>query len=97
MVQKLSNQHKGDDFEKLVFKKLKELIEKQDIPGVSRYNEIFLHKQYASKTAPEVMLNPDITIEIYPNSEKKVWSNLIVIECMGHRTKCITMIGRKTA
>lgn len=41
MVQKLSNQHKGDDFEKLVFKKLKELIEKQDIPGVSRYNEIF--------------------------------------------------------
>lgn len=95
MVQKLSNQHKGDDFEKLVFKKLKELIEKQDIPGVSRYNEIFLHKQYASKTAPEVMLNPDITIEIYPNSEKKVWSNLIVIECKNHKRKIDNSIYRE--
>ena len=57
MAKKLSNQHKGDSFEKLVFAKLKELIENQDIPGVSRYNEIFLHKQYASKTAPDIMLN----------------------------------------
>lgn len=37
----VSNQHKGDSFEKLVFVKLKELIKNQDIPGVSRYNEIF--------------------------------------------------------
>ena len=63
MAKKFNNQHKGDYFENLVFKKLKELIKNQDIPGVSRYNEIFLHKQYASKTAPDVMLNPDITIE----------------------------------
>ena len=55
MVSKSSNQHKGDSFEKLVFVKLKELIENQDIPGVSRYNEIFLHKQYASKTAPDII------------------------------------------
>ncbi|WP_229128841.1 hypothetical protein [Bacteroides cellulosilyticus] len=41
MAKKSSNQHKGDSFEKLVFKKLKELIESQDIPGVSRYNDIF--------------------------------------------------------
>lgn len=60
MAKKSSNQHKGDSFEKLVFRKLKELIESQDIPGVSRYNDIFLHKQYASKAAPDVMLNPDI-------------------------------------
>lgn len=43
MVSKSSNQHKGDSFEKLVFAKLKELIESQDVPGISRYNEIFLH------------------------------------------------------
>lgn len=41
MAKKSSNQHKGDSFEKLVFRKLKELIESQDIPGVSRYNDIF--------------------------------------------------------
>lgn len=41
MAKKSSNQHKGDSFEKLVFTKLKKLIESQDIPGVSRYNEIF--------------------------------------------------------
>lgn len=41
MVSKSSNQHKGDSFEKLVFAKLKELIESQDVPGISRYNEIF--------------------------------------------------------
>lgn len=41
MAKKFNNQHKGDYFENLVFKKLKELIKNQDIPGVSRYNEIF--------------------------------------------------------
>ena len=71
MAKKSSNQHKGDSFEKLVFRKLKELIESQDIPGVSRYNDIFLHKQYASRTASDVMLNPDITIEVYPIPIKK--------------------------
>ena len=87
MAKKSSNQHKGDSFEKLVFKKLKELIDSQDIPGVSRYNDIFLHKQYASKTAPDVMLNPDITIEVYSNSDKKIWSNLLVVECKNHHRK----------
>lgn len=87
MAKKSSNQHKGDSFEKLVFTKLKKLIESQDIPGVSRYNEIFLHKQYTSKTAPDVMLNPDITIEIYSNSDKKIWSNLLVVECKNHKRK----------
>ena len=91
MVSKSSNQHKGDSFEKLVFAKLKELIESQDVPGISRYNEIFLHKQYASKTAPDVMLNPDITIEIYSNSDKKRWSNLLVVECKNHKRKLIIL------
>ena len=87
MAKKSSNQHKGDSFEKLVFRKLKELIESQDIPGVSRYNDIFLHKQYASKAAPDVMLNPDITIEVYSNPDKKIWSNLLVVECKNHHRK----------
>lgn len=87
MVKKISNQHKGDSFEKLVFRKLKELIDRQDIPGVSRYNDIFLHKQYASRTASDVMLNPDITIEVYSNSDKKIWSNLLVVECKNHHRK----------
>ena len=87
MAKKFNNQHKGDYFENLVFKKLKELIKNQDIPGVSRYNEIFLHKQYASKTAPDVMLNPDITIEVYSNSNKETWSNLLVVECKNHGRK----------
>lgn len=87
MAKKSSNQHKGDSFEKLVFRKLKGLIESQDIPGVSRYNDIFLHKQYASKAAPDVMLNPDITIEVYSNPDKKIWSNLLVVECKNHHRK----------
>ena len=68
----------------MVFNKLKELIQCQSIPGVSRYNEIFLHKQYASKTAPDILLNPDITIEIYADSSKRTWSNLLVVECKNH-------------
>ncbi len=95
MARKLGNQHKGDSFEELVFNKLKNLIESQDIPGVSRYNEIFLHKQYASKTAPNVMLNPDITIEIYSNPEKKTWSNLLVVECKNHKRKIDNSIYRE--
>lgn len=87
MIEESSNQQKGDAFENLVFTKLKELIESQDIPGVSRYNEIFLHKQYPYPTVPHVMLNPDITIEVYPNSDKKRWSNLLVIECKNHKRK----------
>ena len=90
-----NNQHKGDYFEILVFKKLKELIKNQDIPGVSRYNEIFLHKQYASKTAPDVMLNPDITIEVYSNSNKETWSNLLVVECKNHGRKIDNSIYRE--
>ena len=92
---KFNNQHKGDYFENLVFKKLKELIKNQDIPGVSRYNEIFLHKQYASKTAPDVMLNPDITIEVYSNSNKETWSNLLVVECKNHGRKIDNSIYRE--
>lgn len=67
MGNKSSNKHKGDTFENFVFEKLKKLIESQNVPGVSRYNDIFLHKKYASKTTPDVMLNPDITIEVYSN------------------------------
>ena len=95
MAKKFNNQHKGDYFENLVFKKLKELIKNQDIPGVSRYNEIFLHKQYASKTAPDVMLNPDITIEVYSNSNKETWSNLLVVECKDHGRKIDNSIYRE--
>lgn len=95
MTKKFNNQHKGDYFENLVFKKLKELIKNQDIPGVSRYNEIFLHKQYASKTAPDVMLNPDITIEVYSNSNKETWSNLLVVECKNHGRKIDNSIYRE--
>ena len=95
MAKKFNNQHKGDYFENLVFKKLKELIKNQDIPGVSRYNEIFLHKQYASKTAPDVMLNPDITIEVYSNSTKETWSNLLVVECKNHGRKIDNSIYRE--
>lgn len=95
MAKKFNNQHKGDYFENLVFKKLKELIKNQDIPGVSRYNEIFLHKQYASKTAPDVMLNPDITIEVYSNSNKETWSNLLVVECKNHGRKIDNSIYRE--
>lgn len=73
----------------------KELIKNQDIPGVSRYNEIFLHKQYASKTAPDVMLNPDITIEVYSNSNKETWSNLLVVECKNHGRKIDNSIYRE--
>ena len=95
MAKKFNNQHKGDYFENLVFKKLKEPIKNQDIPGVSRYNEIFLHKQYASKTAPDVMLNPDITIEVYSNSNKETWSNLLVVECKNHGRKIDNSIYRE--
>ena len=95
MAKKFNNQHKGDYFENLVFKKLKELIKNHDIPGVSRYNEIFLHKQYASKTAPDVMLNPDITIEVYSNSNKETWSNLLVVECKNHGRKIDNSIYRE--
>lgn len=95
MAKKFNNQHKGDYFENLVFKKLKELIKNQDIPGASRYNEIFLHKQYASKTAPDVMLNPDITIEVYSNSNKETWSNLLVVECKNHGRKIDNSIYRE--
>jgi len=95
VAKKFNNQHKGDYFENLVFKKLKELIKNQDIPGVSRYNEIFLHKQYASKTAPDVMLNPDITIEVYSNSNKETWSNLLVVECKNHGRKIDNSIYRE--
>lgn len=95
MAKKINNQHKGDYFEILVFKKLKELIKNQDIPGVSRYNEIFLHKQYASKTVPDVMLNPDITIEVYSNSNKETWSNLLVVECKNHGRKIDNSIYRE--
>lgn len=95
MAKKFNNKHKGDYFENLVFKKLKELIKNQDIPGVSRYNEIFLHKQYASKTAPDVMLNPDITIEVYSNSNKETWSNLLVVECKNHGRKIDSSIYRE--
>ena len=95
MAKKFNNQHKGDYFENLVFKKLKEIIKNQDIPGVSRYNEIFLHKQYASKTAPDVMLNPDITIEVYSNSNKETWSNLLVVECKNHGRKIDNSIYRE--
>lgn len=95
MAKKFNNQHRGDYFENLVFKKLKELIKNQDIPGVSRYNEIFLHKQYASKTAPDVMLNPDITIEVYSNSNKETWSNLLVVECKNHGRKIDNSIYRE--
>lgn len=91
MAKKFNNQHKGDYFENLVFKKLKELIKNQDIPGVSRYNEIFLHKQYASKTAPDVMLNPDITIEVYSNSNKETWSNLLVVNVKITEERLITL------
>lgn len=95
MAKKSSNQQKGDSFEKLVFAKLKELIKSQNIPGVSRYNEIFLHKQYASKTASDVMLNPDITIEIYSSSDNKKWSNLLVVECKNHTRKIDNSIYRE--
>ena len=95
MAKKFNNQHKGDYFVNLVYKKLKELIKNQDIPGVSRYNEIFLHKQYASKTAPDVMLNPDITIEVYSNSNKETWSNLLVVECKNHGRKIDNSIYRE--
>ncbi len=95
MAKEFSNQYKGSSFEMQVFQKLKWLIESQDIPGVSRYNEIFLHKQYASKTAPDVMLNPDITIEIYSNSDKEAWSNLLVIECKNHKRKIDHSIYRE--
>ena len=74
---------------------VKELIQCQSIPGVSRYNEIFLHKQYASKTAPDILLNPDITIEIYADSSKRTWSNLLVVECKNHKRKIDNSIYRE--
>lgn len=82
-----SNQYKGDHFERLVFQKLQDLIEEEKVPGVSKYYQVFFHKEYPSKTAPEFMLNPDITIEVYSNSEKKSWSNLIVVECKNRKRK----------
>ena len=94
-MKKSGSQYKGDSFEKLVFNKLKELIQCQSIPGVSRYNEIFLHKQYASKTAPDILLNPDITIEIYADSSKRTWSNLLVVECKNHKRKIDNSIYRE--
>lgn len=54
-----------------------------------------MHKQYTSKTAPDVMLNPDITIEIYSNSDKKIWSNLLVVECKNHKRKIDNSIYRE--
>lgn len=33
---------------------------------------LFLHKQYVSKTAPYVILNPDITLEVYSNPDKNM-------------------------
>ena len=33
------------------------------------------------------MLNPDITIEVYSNPDKKIWSNLLVVECKNHHRK----------
>ena len=95
MSKKISTKQKGDSFEVLVFDKLKSLIEDQNIPGVSRYNKIFLHKQYPSKTAPNVMLNPDITIEVYGTAEKKTWSNLLVFECKNHNRKIDNSIYRE--
>jgi len=95
MARKMDNKHNGKDFEKRVFNKLKELIDAQDIPGVSRYNEIFWQKKYASKTAPSVMLNPDITIEVYSTPEKKTWSNLLVVECKDHGRKIDNSIYRE--
>lgn len=94
-MKKSGSQYKGDSFEKLVFNKLKELIQCQSIPGVSRYNEIFLHKQYASKTAPDILLNPDITIEIYADSSKRSWSNLLVVERKNHKRKIDNSIYRE--
>ena len=95
MSKKISTKQKGDSFEVLVFDKLKSLIENQNIPGVSKYNDIFLHKQYPSKTAPNVMLNPDITIEVYGTAEKKTWSNLLVFECKNHNRKIDNSIYRE--
>ena len=94
-MKKSGSQYKGDSFEKLVFNKLKELIQCQSIPGVSQYYEIFLHKQYASKTAPDILLNPDITIEIYADSSKRTWSNLLVVECKNHKRKIDNSIYRE--
>lgn len=95
MSKKISTKQKGDSFELLVFEKLKSLIESQNIPGVSKYNDIFLHKQYPSKTSPNVMLNPDITIEVYGTAEKKTWSNLLVFECKNHNRKIDNSIYRE--
>lgn len=95
MESKRSNQQKGDSFENLVFLKLKELIKRQSIPGVTQHNEIFLHKQYASKSAPDVMLNPDITIEVYSTPSKKTWSCLLVFECKNHKRRIDHSIYRE--
>lgn len=59
------------------------------------HNKIFFHKKYPSKVAPNIFLNPDITIEVYPNSEKKNWSNLIVIECKNHKRRIDNSIYRE--
>ena len=46
---KANNQHKGDSFENLVFKKLNELIKNQNVSGVSRYNDIFCTNNMPAK------------------------------------------------
>lgn len=84
---------KGTEFELLVFDYFKNLINNEELAGVSKRSKIFHQKRYQINSYRDIIF--DITIENYASKEceeRGEWSSIIVIECKNYSS--IVDIGK---
>lgn len=78
-----STVEKGNDFEDKVYKVIKNLLEKDDLPISSKRSLVFQKKGYYSKVRGANIIF-DITIETYLPNESE-YSSLWIIECKDYK------------
>lgn len=70
----------GDEFERLMYRELKHLLEQGELLVSPENSEIFLGKKYFSLQRQDY-IQMDITIEKYFNKESELPSLILVFEC----------------
>ncbi len=81
-MRKINTVAKGDGFENIVFKKMKELLESEMLGLSPKYSKIFQKKAYFGKTGNKIIF--DIAIESYPPDSDE-YSTLTLIECKDYK------------
>jgi Zn-dependent peptidase ImmA (M78 family) len=83
MANRLNTVAKGNMFEDMVFAKMKELLESDDLGLLSKHSKIFQKKAYAGKSGNNIIF--DIAIESY-HSDSNECSTLTLIECKDYNS-----------